>query len=54
MGTEASVLHASYLGDHYHYQVAVGAMQLSVQSQRPLAPGPVWLRIPPGVATFVE
>jgi len=54
MGTEASVLHASYLGDHYHYQVAVGALQLSVHSQRPLAPGPVWLRIPPGVATFVE
>jgi len=53
-GTEASVLHASYLGDHYHYQVAVGAMQLSVHSQRPLAPGPVRLRIPPGVATFVE
>jgi hypothetical protein len=25
-----------------------------VHSQRPLAPGPVWLRIPPGVATFVE
>jgi hypothetical protein len=29
-------------------------MQLSVHSQRPLAPGPVRLRIPPGVATFVE
>ncbi len=53
-GTEASVLHASYLGDHYHYRVAVGAMQLSVHSQRPLAPGPVRLRIPPGVATFVD
>jgi len=53
-GTEASVLHASYLGDHYHYRVAVGAMQLSVHSQRPLAQGPVRLRIPPGVATFIE
>ncbi len=53
-GTEASVLHASYLGDHYHYRVAVGAMQLSVHSQRPLAQGPVRLRIPPGVATFVD
>jgi iron(III) transport system ATP-binding protein len=53
-GTEASVLHASYLGDHYHYRVAVGAVQLSVQSQRPLPPGPVRLRIPPGVATFVD
>jgi len=53
-GTEASVLHASYLGDHYHYRVAVGAMQLSVHSPRPLAQGPVRLRIPPGVATFVE
>jgi iron(III) transport system ATP-binding protein len=53
-GTEASVLHASYLGDHYHYQVAVGALQLSVHSPRPLAPGLVRLRIPPGVATFVD
>ncbi len=53
-GTEASVLHASYLGDHYQYRVAVGTMQLSVHSQRPLAPGPVRLRIPPGVATFVD
>jgi iron(III) transport system ATP-binding protein len=53
-GTEVSVLHASYLGDHYHYQVAVGATQLSVHSPRPLAPGPVRLRIPPGVATFVD
>jgi iron(III) transport system ATP-binding protein len=53
-GNEASVLHASYLGDHYRYQVSVGAMQLSVHSQRPLAPGPVRLRIPPGVATFVD
>jgi iron(III) transport system ATP-binding protein len=53
-GTEASVLRASYLGDHYHYHVAVGATQLSVHSPRPLAPGPVRLRIPPGVATFVD
>jgi iron(III) transport system ATP-binding protein len=53
-GTEATVLHASYLGDHYHYQVAVGAVRLSVRSQRPLAREPVRLRIPPGVATFVE
>jgi iron(III) transport system ATP-binding protein len=53
-GTEASVLHASYLGDHYHYRVAVGGTQLSVHSSRPLAPGPVRLRIPPGVATFVD
>ena len=53
-GTEASVLRGAYLGDHYHYQVAVGTVQLSVHSQRPLAPGPVRLRIPPGVATFVD
>ena len=53
-GTEASLLHSSYLGDHYHYQVAVGTMRLTVRSQRPLPPGPVRLRIPPGVATFVE
>jgi iron(III) transport system ATP-binding protein len=53
-GTEASVLRGAYLGDHYHYQVAVGKVQLSVHSQRPLAPGPVRLRIPPGVATFVD
>jgi hypothetical protein len=25
-----------------------------VRSQRPLAPGPVRVRIPPGVATFVD
>jgi iron(III) transport system ATP-binding protein len=53
-GSEASVLDASYLGDHYQYRVAVGAVQLSVHSQRPLAQGPVRLRIPPGVATFVD
>jgi len=53
-GTEASILHASYLGDHYQYRVAVGSAQLSVRSHRQLAQGPVRLRIPPGVATFVE
>jgi iron(III) transport system ATP-binding protein len=53
-GTRATVLDASYLGDHYQYRVSVGAVQLSVRSQRPLAPGPVRLHIPPGVATFVE
>jgi iron(III) transport system ATP-binding protein len=53
-GTEASILHASYLGDHYHYRVAVGTVQLTVHSQRPLAQGPVRLHIPPGVATFVD
>jgi iron(III) transport system ATP-binding protein len=53
-GAQAIVLDASYLGDHYQYRVLVGAVQLSVHSQRPLAPGPVRLRIPPGVATFVE
>jgi iron(III) transport system ATP-binding protein len=53
-GTEASVLHTSYLGDHYQHRVAVGPAQLSVHSQRPLTQGPVRLRIPPGVATFVD
>ena len=53
-GPAGTVLDASYLGDHYQYRVAVGAVQLSVRSQRPLAQGPVRLRIPPGVATFVE
>jgi ABC-type Fe3+/spermidine/putrescine transport system ATPase subunit len=53
-GTEASVLDASYLGDHYQYRVAVGSVQLYVQSPRPLAQGPVRVRIPPGVANFVD
>jgi len=53
-GPEGTVLDASYLGDHYQYRVAVGTVQLSVRSQRPLAPGPVRVRIPPGVATFVD
>jgi iron(III) transport system ATP-binding protein len=53
-GPEGTVLDVSYLGDHYQYRVAVGAVQLTVRSQRPLAPGPVRLRIPPGAATFVE
>jgi iron(III) transport system ATP-binding protein len=51
---EGAILDASYLGDHYQYRVAVGTVQLSVRSQRPLAQGPVRVRIPPGVATFVE
>jgi iron(III) transport system ATP-binding protein len=53
-GPAGTVLDASYLGDHYQYRVAVGTVQLSVRSQRPLARGPVRIRIPPGVATFVE
>jgi iron(III) transport system ATP-binding protein len=53
-GSEASVLDASYLGDHYQYRVAVGSLRLSVHSQRPLAQGPVRVHIPAGVATFVE
>jgi iron(III) transport system ATP-binding protein len=48
------VLDASYLGDHFQYLVAVGATRISVSSQRELTSGPVWLRIPPGTATFVE
>ena len=52
--TEGTVLDAAYLGDHYQYLVAVGSMRISVHSQRPLAHGPVRVRIPPGVATFVD
>ncbi len=54
VGPEGAVLDASYLGDHYQYRVTVGTVRLSVRSQHPLAPGPVRLRIPPGVATFVD
>jgi len=53
-GPAGTVLDASYLGDHYQYRIAVGTVQLSVRSQRPLAQGPVRVRIPPGAATFVE
>jgi iron(III) transport system ATP-binding protein len=53
-GTEGTVLDVTYLGDHYQYLVAVGRTRVSVHSQRQLAPGPVWLRIPPGAATFVD
>ena len=53
-GPEGTVLDVSYLGDHYQYRVAVGTVRLAVRSHRPLAQGPVRLRIPPGVATFVE
>jgi len=52
-GPAGTVLDASYLGDHYQSRVAVGTVQLFVRSQRPLAQGPVRVRIPPGVATFV-
>ena len=51
---EGTVLETSYLGDHYQYLVAVGTARVSVHSQRHLAYGPVWLRITPGVATFVD
>jgi iron(III) transport system ATP-binding protein len=54
VGALATVVDASYLGDHYQHRVSVGTVHLSVHSQRPLAPGPVRLYIPPGVATFVE
>jgi iron(III) transport system ATP-binding protein len=53
-GPEGTVLDVSYLGDHYQYRVAVGTVRLAVRSQRPLTQGPVRLRIPPGVATFVD
>jgi iron(III) transport system ATP-binding protein len=53
-GAEGTVLDVSYLGDHYRYQVALGAIRISVHSQRRLTAGPVRLRIPPGVATFVQ
>jgi len=53
-GPEGTVLGATYLGDHFQYRVAVGMVRLSVRSQRPLAQGPVRVRIPPGVGTFVE
>jgi iron(III) transport system ATP-binding protein len=52
--TEGTMLDAAYLGDHYRYLVTVGTMRISVHSQRQLAHGPVWLRIPPGVATFID
>jgi iron(III) transport system ATP-binding protein len=54
---EGTVLDVSYLGDHYEYRVAVGEIELSVRTQRPLEPGllgSVRLRIPPGVAAFVS
>ena len=54
LGAEGTVLDASYLGDHYEYRVAVGGIELSVRTQRPLEPGPVRVRIPPGAATFVS
>jgi iron(III) transport system ATP-binding protein len=53
-GPAGTVLDASYLGDHYQCRVAVGTVQLFVRSQRPLPQGPVRVRIPPGVATFLE
>jgi iron(III) transport system ATP-binding protein len=53
-GADATLLDAAYLGDHYRYRVAVGTLQLSVHSQQQLAHGPVRVRIPPGVATFVD
>jgi iron(III) transport system ATP-binding protein len=54
LSTEGAVLDAAYLGDHYLYRVGVGAVEVSVRSARELTHGPVRLRIPPGVATFVE
>jgi iron(III) transport system ATP-binding protein len=53
-GAPGTLTDASYLGDHYQYRVAVGSVQLLVRTQHPLAQGPVRVRIPPGVATFVE
>ena len=53
-GVDGTVLDATYLGDHYQYLVALGSLQVSVHSQRQLGRGPVRLRIPPDVATFVQ
>jgi iron(III) transport system ATP-binding protein len=51
---EGTVLDATYLGDHYQYIVALGSLRFSVHTQRQLDRGPVRLRIPPSVATFVR
>jgi ABC-type Fe3+/spermidine/putrescine transport system ATPase subunit len=53
-GAEGTVLDAVYLGDHYRYLVAVGSVLVTVHSRRQLAGGPLRLRIPPGVASFVD
>jgi iron(III) transport system ATP-binding protein len=51
---EGTLLDGSYLGDHYRCRVAVGTVELIVHSRRPLAHGPVRVRIPPRTATFVD
>jgi iron(III) transport system ATP-binding protein len=53
-GTPGMIRDTSYLGDHYQYRIAVGSVELLARAQRPLAHGPVRVRIPTGVATFVE
>ena len=53
-GVEAEVIDTAFLGDHYQYRVAVAGLRLEVHSQRPLGDGPVRVRIPAGVATFVD
>jgi iron(III) transport system ATP-binding protein len=51
---EPNVLDVSYLGDRYQYRVAVGSIQLIVQSTRRLGTSAIGLRIPSGAATFID
>jgi iron(III) transport system ATP-binding protein len=51
---EPIVLDVSYLGDRYQYRVAVGQAELVVQTTRRIATEGLRVRIPPGVATFVD
>src|SRR4030081_3691126 len=51
---EPIVLDVSYLGDRYQYRVAVGRAELVVQTTRRIATDGLRVRIPPGVATFVD
>jgi iron(III) transport system ATP-binding protein len=53
-GSPGMITDAAFLGDHYQYRVLVGSVQLSICALRRVAHGPVRVRIPPGVATFVE
>ncbi|MBR7825101.1 ABC transporter ATP-binding protein [Actinospica sp. MGRD01-02] len=53
-GAEGTVVESVFLGDHYRYTVAVGGARLEVHAARPVAPGPVRVRIPPHSAVLVD
>jgi iron(III) transport system ATP-binding protein len=53
-GVDGTVTEAVFLGDHYRCHVQIGMSRIEIHSSRPVACGPVRVRIPSNAAVFVD